>query len=759
MELSPSDEQLCIVDACANYNVLVNSVPGSGKTTTILSIIDRYIEQEKSILVLTYNSRLCKETVHKVEDRFDYLSMYVSVHTYHSFSQRTWNIPCHTDNGIKKIVQNNLPMVNDIHYDIVIIDEAQDMTELYYEIYKKVIDESTQIIMLGDEKQSIYQFNGADYRFLSLADKINTISARPFIQLGLSTSYRLSKPIADFINNCIVNKELINPSPYKLEGYPKPTYIIGSFFHEPSHGKKPSPGFKRTTESESIIFVIQMIKDFLNSGYSPNDIFILAPSVKAPQLESDGEPLYSVRPYPSTTQFIALSLQNEIHDLRYNGERVKIFIPSSDDAVLDDDLIEGKIVFCTYHKTKGLERKIVIVCGVDESYQKYYNKGGDPLECSNALYVALTRSAEHLIILHHFKQNYLQFMEPELVEQYVNVKVIKKIDISRQKKDDHIFKKGSPSTITNHMQSDYVEELKLLCKSSVIREEQGEVYLTTKQKDDDNVEQVAEINSFYISLLHNMIASKDKSVFLNGKTNLETGKKYEVDKFVEETENNISIIMNMITKDCLSDPKHPIYSNKNISNLLEYSTYCCGINNGYICKYKQIKRYNWLKYDQISRLLNRLNKVLSNNCIYEEPIQIFNTISEPKKYIELVSKHVNLIIHGIIDIVDHDKKTVWEIKCVQKLKDEHFIQLAIYKYMCLRKNMYTDYKYYLFNIRNGEVHKINANLGELMDMMKYLVDKKYTPMEKNDDQYFINKIISKHQYTLDDNPELDIDVE
>jgi hypothetical protein len=73
--------------------------------------------------------------------------------------------------------------------------------------------------------------------------------------------------------------------------------------------------------------------------------------------------------------------------------------------------------------------------------------------------------------------------------------------------------------------------------------------------------------------------------------------------------------------------------------------------------------------------------------------------------------------------------------------------------------MYTDYKYYLFNIRNGEVHKINANLGELMDMMKYLVDKKYTPMEKNDDQYFINKIISKHQYTLDDNPELDIDVE
>ena len=68
-------------------------------------------------------------------------------------------------------------------------------------------------------------------------------------------------------------------------------------------------------------------------------------------------------------------------------------------------------------------------------------------------------------------------------------------------------------------------------------------------------------------------------------------------------------------------------------------------------------------------------------------------------------------MHGRTDIIDNDKKIVWEIKCVQALKDEHFIQLALYKYMHMRNLKYVGYKYYLFNIRTGEVHKIDATLS------------------------------------------------
>ncbi len=38
------------------------------------------------------------------------------------------------------------------------------------------------------------------------------------------------------------------------------------------------------------------------------------------------------------------------------------------------DINEDKIIFTTFHKSKGRERKLVIVFNFDESYFYYYNK-------------------------------------------------------------------------------------------------------------------------------------------------------------------------------------------------------------------------------------------------------------------------------------------------------------------------------------------------------------------------------------------------
>ena len=47
--------------------------------------------------------------------------------------------------------------------------------------------------------------------------------------------------------------------------------------------------------------------------------------------------------------------------------------PISDDAKLDDKIINNKIVFTTYHQSKGRERKVVILYSFDESYFTYYS--------------------------------------------------------------------------------------------------------------------------------------------------------------------------------------------------------------------------------------------------------------------------------------------------------------------------------------------------------------------------------------------------
>ncbi len=723
MALVPSEEQQCIVDETVDNNVIVMAVPGSGKTTTILSIIDKYIFDEKLILVVTYNSRLRKETIARVENLFGFSLNMPQIHTFHSYAMKTWGVLCNTDEGIRKIINENLEKTDSTRYDMVIVDEAQDITNLYYQLFMKTIDPTTQIVMLGDIKQAIYQFNGADSRFLLYAGELNKLSERPYSKLTLSISYRLSKPIADFVNNCVIFEELIKPSPLKIENYPKPVYMVDNFFHKFRGGQ--------VEECHGVLEIIVMIKHFLDIGYTPSDIFILGPSIKAPQLLPNGN--IDTRKYPTTSQCLVWSLLR--YGIQYKGKPLKIFVPSFDDAALDDDIIADKIVFCTFHRSKGLERKVVFILGFDESYEKFYNKNGEPGKCSNPMYVAITRSAEHLILLHHFTRTPLSFIESiDDIKPYVTFMENKKLKIEPIKKSSENLKIVFPSDITRHVRSEYIINMCEMFKSTNVRPIQTEIVLPNKHKDDDNAEFVAEINSYLISLLHNMFVVKDEKMLLKNRLDLD-GKPYKLDSEIIEAEDYLFSCFEKYGKTDISNINCSPYSI--ISKLVKYCTYCCGINNGYLHKFKQIKNFNWMKKENAIRLLSRLDKVLSTNCEFETKTSV-----SFKLFDELRTSYAEVVMHGRTDIIDNDKKIVWEIKCVQALKDEHFIQLALYKYMHMRNLKYVGYKYYLFNIRTGEVHKIDATLDQLVDMVRYIVDKKYTPETMDNDENFIKKLVN-----------------
>ena len=63
----PSAEQNQIVIDLKNYNITVDAIAGSGKTTTILHIANAY--KKKKILLLTYNSKLRSETKTRTQNR------------------------------------------------------------------------------------------------------------------------------------------------------------------------------------------------------------------------------------------------------------------------------------------------------------------------------------------------------------------------------------------------------------------------------------------------------------------------------------------------------------------------------------------------------------------------------------------------------------------------------------------------------------------------------------------------------------------
>lgn len=93
-------------------------------------------------------------------------------------------------------------------YDIVFIDECQDLSPLQKMIVDKIKHKTTRQISVGDEKQAIYAFTGADLSsFNSFEDQPNTIS------LPLSVTYRCCKKVTEEANKVFPGMESFETNP------------------------------------------------------------------------------------------------------------------------------------------------------------------------------------------------------------------------------------------------------------------------------------------------------------------------------------------------------------------------------------------------------------------------------------------------------------------------------------------------------------------------------------------------------------------
>lgn len=197
----PSKEQLAVAEVLlSGDNVKVDAVAGSGKTTTLLHIARQV--QDKTILLLTYNARLR----HDCKDKKESCGLSnLEVHTYHSMGYKFYSSLCKNDAGLKEVVRKDVKVKRSFAYDMVIIDEAQDMSGLYCEFLHKLLhdncNEEALLAIVGDNRQCIYEFMGADERHLTLAHKGVFATQRKWQELSLRTSYRVTGNMAAFIND------------------------------------------------------------------------------------------------------------------------------------------------------------------------------------------------------------------------------------------------------------------------------------------------------------------------------------------------------------------------------------------------------------------------------------------------------------------------------------------------------------------------------------------------------------------------------
>jgi len=645
-------------------NVVTNSVAGSGKTTTNLHIAQKF--NTKKILLLTYNAKLKIETRERAQKHnLDNLE----VQNYHSFCVKYYDERCYDDMVLKNILRKKLPKKHNFSYDIIIIDEAQDVNPIFYELICKIYTDNNlkaQICILGDEYQSIYGFNGADQRYIKFADKIFNLNQLAWESCILSTSFRITHNMALFINKCLLSNQngLKDRIFANKKSIYKPRYIICDTFGS-------TLGISNRTVDE-ILYYFEL-------GYKSEDFFILAPSVSS---------------LKSPVRVLANELSNK--------HGVPMYIPVSDDEKIDEDIIRGKMVFSSFHQSKGMERKVIIIFNFDNSYFKFYKKDENPDECTNDLYVGVTRGLEHLTVFHHYQNNYLPFLNQEKLQDYTYFE--EHIPLNIDEKDNRKIMKTTVTELIKNLPINVIEEAITFFDRELVRNKKSKINIPVKINDKFGSESVAEITGLAIPLYHEYTTKGKITVLLN----------------IRKEHPHLTDIMKIDM------------NNINEKDILVLSNYWNAMKSGYVFKVNQIKNYEWLSRENLDLCIERMNTLnLSFRCRYEKEMS-------KEKEVELYNRR----IIGHIDCIDN--LDIYEYKCVDELVNEHFIQLAVYAYlqeMAGAESPVTNkkYNYYLYNILTDEMYKINSDLERLREMMKFLVWNKYFNKVKITDEEFIEK--------------------
>jgi hypothetical protein len=711
-----SDEQQCILDTVKEgHNVMVDAVAGTGKTTLILSIARE--SPEKKILQLTYNASLRKDVKETVE-RNEIQNL--TVHTYHSLAKRYYLSTGYTDTEIRRLLFKNMPLKGEPpKFDMIVLDECQDMTLLYFQLmvkFIKDIDCNIQLLILGDYMQGLYDFKGADIRFLTLADQLwnglTNLNTPGFKQRTMKMSFRITNQMRYFVNDVMLGEERMNSC---REGNVV-TYI-------------------RNSRSNISRVVYAEITKLLENGVNPSDIFVLGGSVKGANS--------NIR-----------RLENTLVE-----KDIPCHVPMLEGDKIDDRVIDGKIVFSTFHSVKGRQRKYVFVVGFDNAYFRFNARNLPRNICPNTLYVAATRATEGLYLLE--SDNYatdrpLEFLKKSHIEMkkcdYINFKGHHQTIFQEEDENntnDNVVKKHiiTPTELVKFISESVIETISPIIDRIFIKETGEPVNIDIPSVIETKkgfFEEVSDLNGIAIPCIYYDYLKEAFSESEEDFNNISRGNVLfdVIDNAIDKMKTNDHIFL----KEIVNSLPEKI---ETINDYLYVANVSVAVQETLYFKLKQIEpdEYNWLTNDMVISCKNRLREVIGPDCQHNMP-SIEDTIIHESS--EEQHEKIDIFLSTIFDEsqqfrftgrVDLISETIaWELKCTSEITIEHLVQVIIYAWLWKMRHSYTDeYQekiFKIFNIKTGEIMRLDATIDELNTIIITLLKGKFQePIKKTDEEF------------------------
>lgn len=197
-----NDEQLQFINSDISINKKILAQAGTGKTRSAIEFIVKnkeknYINSPDDFIIFTFSKSACKDFITKGIERDPTLFNNKNVRTLHSFSGTIKNRNSgFTENGdIKTAIIEAIELIanNQLTFDfkVIIVDEAQDLSEEQYLFIKAISNNTIPIVLIGDTNQNIYSFQKSSEKFLRDFDGEEIVFYK---------NYRSTHEIVNFIN-------------------------------------------------------------------------------------------------------------------------------------------------------------------------------------------------------------------------------------------------------------------------------------------------------------------------------------------------------------------------------------------------------------------------------------------------------------------------------------------------------------------------------------------------------------------------------
>lgn len=576
-----------IETALLGTNILVDACVGSGKTTSIQKLCNRF-PANYNILYLTYNHLLKIDAQKKIKNNN------VLVQNYHGYvSTVLYKM------GIKSSVSEIITKFNHVkpiieHFDVLIIDEYQDINEELATLLEwiKESNKSIQIIAVGDMQQKIY-----DDTVLNVNGFIKELLG-DYTILKFTTCFRLPKKYANYLGK-IWNKEI--------------------------HGINNNCDIDIMNTKEVIRYL---------SKKNPSDILCLGNN-NSESMNEVLNKLESIKPNKFNKNSVYASIKENDSNTRFT--------------------LKDSAIFTTYDSSKGLERPICVI--FDYTINNWLNRLSRPSQkqdiLKNIFMVALSRGKSHIIFVKNEKFSFIKSMD---------------YNIKTENTDKTSF------IISDAFDYKYKESVRKCFLSLTINKISVSDNTDIKIKNTDGLIDLSPCIGIY-----------QEACFFNH---------YDIEKEINY------ILLFKSEKQYKHEKEYydQYIKNTSLNKKILYLTYLQTKKKRYI---DQVL-IPFINQNEESLIVNRLSNIFSKDETVQKNCSFEVSFQENKK--------INL--NGICDVIKDN--VVYELKFVDELTPEHFLQCAMYMIgLNLEQGI-------LWNVKKNEMFSIKIPDKEKLKQLTYL---------------------------------------